>query len=197
MFECDGKYRWWENKKRGGIASIWQCLLATFLLETPVPRWLILVLNKSVARSQISHCHETPMPRWLISQLLVDWCWNNWVGCRLYAMKYVWDDSLHRTTHLVLNNSQNSPNKVAHTFHRWESDLSAMGQKFWDLLSWHWLENSASNKQFGHSQFGAYFPYFSFSRGILIIHLQLYLLCSGNKWFRNSIKRVLLPSLFV
>lgn len=95
MFECDGKPRWWENKKKRGIAGIWQCLVATFLLETPVPRWLVSrvwytrdeMANISPPWNTRAEMTNVPSP-WYPCAEMVEW----------EALKYVEKDSLYRRT---------------------------------------------------------------------------------------------------
>ena len=65
------------------------------------------------------------------------------------------------------------------------------------LPSWHWLVNSANNKEFDHFQLGAYLFYLGFSRKISTKNLQLRLLCPGNNRFENGIKKAFGPNKLV
>ena len=47
--------------------------------------------------------------------------------------------------------------RIRHRCHKWELGADVMGQKGWDLLSWHWSVNSVRDERFGHSQLGALF----------------------------------------
>ncbi len=94
--KCDVRMR----RIRRGIAGIWQCLLATFLLSFKHPcrdDWYLM-------RWQISRRYETPVPRWLVPHLLgtIHRCWDDRVGCRLHALKYDGHDSLHRKHYQIL-----------------------------------------------------------------------------------------------
>ena len=89
----------------------------------------------------------------------------------------------------LIGHSKNDVVQVGHKSYRWGLDVSAMAQKSWALLSWHWSVNSADNEEFGYSQLKTHLPHPDFSEELVTRHLQLHLPYRGGNRFGNDIER--------
>ena len=91
--------------------------------------------------------------------------------------------------------SKNNVSAVSCEFRRWGPDVEAIGwPKQIDLIVWHLLVRTASNKEFEYSQPKAFLFHPHFSEENEKVHLQPHLPCPSNTQSENDTWRALAPN---